>query len=290
MPRQIIKQSPATLVRRKKRTKRIIILCLLFAVIIFGLSYVSKMPAINISSVVVDGAVAVSHVQVEEIANKEISGRYMSLFSKKNIFIYPGGKVRQKLLENFKRIDTLNLIIENNSELHIKITERGGKYLWCGEHVPDPDTSPDLARCYFVDDAGYIFSQAPYFSDNIYFKFYGVRVEEESEVSGSHVADAELFAKLTEFATSIKSLGLTPRGMLLGVDGENNLLLERRGNNDVLPPRIMFKSNADLEKVTSVLSSALAGEPLKEMMEEKYSKLLYLDLRFANKVFYKFSE
>jgi hypothetical protein len=52
----------------------------------------------------------------------------------------------------------------------------------------------------------------------------------------------------------------------------------------------MFKSDADLAKITDVLSSALAGDPLNKMIKEKYSKLQYLDLRFANKVFYKFSE
>jgi hypothetical protein len=168
--------------------------------VVIGLSYVSRIRQITISKVVVDGAVAVSHVQLEEIVEKEISGRYMHLFSKKNIFIYPGGGIRKMLLENFKRIATLNVVIENNTELHIKITERGGKYLWCGEHVPDPDTTPNLMQCYFVDDAGYIFSQAPYFSDNIYFKFYGTRLEEESAVAGSHVASADQFAKLTDFA------------------------------------------------------------------------------------------
>jgi hypothetical protein len=74
----------------------------------------------------------------------------------------------------------------------------------------------------------------------------------------------------------------------VNADGDNELILEKRGQTNA--PGVLFAKDADLLKTANTLGSALSGEPLLSAMKDKYDKLEYLDVRFVNKVFYKFSE
>lgn len=53
--------------------------------------------------------------------------------------------------------------------------------------------------------------------------------------------------------------------------------------------KIMFNEDADMNKVWSNLVSAIDTEPLKSKLTKNKDKLEYLDTRFGNKVFYKFT-
>jgi len=55
-------------------------------------------------------------------------------------------------------------------------------------------------------------------------------------------------------------------------------------------PKIILKSTSDFNKVVENLQSVLTTEPFQSDFKNKYSSLLYIDLRFGNKVYYKFAE
>ena len=55
-------------------------------------------------------------------------------------------------------------------------------------------------------------------------------------------------------------------------------------------PEIILKSNANFQKVAENLQAALATEPLQSDFKNKYSSLLYINLQFGNKVYYKFRQ
>lgn len=52
--------------------------------------------------------------------------------------------------------------------------------------------------------------------------------------------------------------------------------------------KILLTKDVDLVKGWSTLVSAIDTEPLKSSLQKEKEKLLYIDLRFGNKVFYKF--
>lgn len=52
---------------------------------------------------------------------------------------------------------------------------------------------------------------------------------------------------------------------------------------------LMVRQDVDFKKAWSTLVSALDTSPLKTMMEKNKKNLEYIDLRFGNKVFYKFT-
>jgi hypothetical protein len=53
--------------------------------------------------------------------------------------------------------------------------------------------------------------------------------------------------------------------------------------------RIMYVGDANIDKVWSTLVSAIDTDPLKSKLEKNKGNLEYLDARFGNKVFYKFT-
>ena len=82
-------------------------------------------------------------------------------------------------------------------------------------------------------------------------------------------------------------MGLKPYAFYVRDDGDIELYLQ-----SVVPlssaPKIIFKGNSDIVKLVENLQSTVAVEPLKTDLKQKYNSLKYIDLRFGNKIYYKF--
>ncbi len=81
-------------------------------------------------------------------------------------------------------------------------------------------------------------------------------------------------------------MGVATKAIYVTVDGEVRILLPARG--DGRNPEIILKADADFNKVAENLQAALDTEPLLSKFKTQYSSLQYIDLRFGNKVYYKF--
>jgi hypothetical protein len=261
-------------------------LFLLGLLVIFALlTYISRLPNLNITEIQITGNKVVDTEALRTIVQEQIAGKYLWLFPKTNILFYPQKSIRTALQMKFKSLQDINLSIQENKILIVSLTEREAKYTWCGAVVPEANSNSNQ-KCYFMDATGYIFDEAPYFSEGVYFKFYGsdgVNVENPS--AGYFLKDT--FAKLITFKDRIESFGLHPSAFWLDNIGDANFFLVSKSNQK---PEIIFKIDADLEKVAENLQAALTTEPLQSKFKNKYGLLQYIDLRYGNKVFYKFNE
>jgi len=82
-------------------------------------------------------------------------------------------------------------------------------------------------------------------------------------------------------------MGLKPYAFYVRDDGDIELYLQ---SNVALKnsPKIIFKSSSDIVKLVENLQSTVLVEPLKTDLKDKYNSLKYIDLRFGNKIYYKF--
>ncbi|KKQ46157.1 MAG: hypothetical protein US65_C0044G0007 [Candidatus Yanofskybacteria bacterium GW2011_GWC2_37_9] len=80
---------------------------------------------------------------------------------------------------------------------------------------------------------------------------------------------------------------LKPIALYQEDNGDIKFFLSRE-NSSFMGPEIILKINSDFQKVAENLETALNTEPLQSNFKNKYSSLLYIDLRFGNKVYYKF--
>jgi len=200
--------------------------------------------------------------------------------------IYPKVKIKSDLVSKYKRLKDVSISIENVRTLDIAVSEYEGKYLWCGTQIPIPGDNSVDSQCYFMDESGYIFDQAPYFSGNVYFKFYGDAGESGNAPIGTYYLKDD-FTEITTFENNLKELGLNPTAFWPDTNnGEADFSLS---GNSGTSPRIIFKIDADYDKLTENLQAAISTEPLRTELQRKFSSLLYIDLRFNDKVYYKFS-
>ncbi len=285
--RDILTSPRAVELKRRQRAARLRILLLftlLFVCIIIGLSVLSGYRKIRIDTVVVTGTRIINADDVKEKVEADLAGNYLHLFSRSNSLIYPRRHIYADILKTFTRTETLNISLENVRTLHIDISERAGSYLWCGATLPE--VKSDVGEnCYFVNNDGYIFDKAPYFSGNVYFKFY-IPLDTAGTPLGKQMLTPDEFHSLMRFSDIISSAGLKPIYSIFNSDGTRELYLEHAEPDSA--PKIVWKADSDLEKIGGDLVIAMSKPEFKEEILSKYAKLLYIDLRFNNKVLYKF--
>lgn len=275
--------------RRKLLKKRMMLGFVFFIILIVALSFLSKNRNLTIHDIRVEGNHVVETQSIIDVAEARMAGNYLHLFSRANAALYPNTRMKNDLFADFSRISAVDISLVNLKTLSIKITERKPEYLWCGIDIPATDAASFQNTCYFLDDAGYIFDQAPYFSGNIYFKFYGwPHGSPPDDFSGNHFLPADDFEKLVYVKNSLANLNLKPDMFKVSADGDYEIYLEDPTGKSDARPKIVFNKGNDFEKIINNLSSALNSEPLQTDFKNKFVSLLYIDLRYDNKVYYKF--
>lgn len=248
------------------------------------LAYLSRFNSLNIAGVEVSGNKIVDTEMIREAAGEQIAGKYLWLFPKTNILIYPENNIRKNLQNKFQRLKDINLSVSNDKILQVSVMERAASYIWCGTNLPSADTGSP--KCYFMDADGYIFDEAPYFSGEVYFKFYGGTSINAESPFGSYFFQKN-FRQLMSFKDTLIAVGLKPVALYAAADGDLQIFLSG-GKTPAAEPKILLRADADLQNAAENLQAALNTEPLLSKFKNKYSKLEYIDLRFGNKVYDKF--
>jgi hypothetical protein len=229
---------------------------------------------VNIQTVSIAGNRLIDSKDLEEATWDVLHGYYFWLYAKSNVMIYPERELKAKISERFKRIENIEIVANPDLNLAIKIKERGAQYVWCDEYM----------KCYFTDLYGYIFDEAPYFSGPVYLKFQGGVSLDKSPI-GQVVAESD-FEKLALFAETMKTFGLEPTTIKLLNDNETEIFLASADGG--MGPKVVLNRKNDLTRIIQNLKTAVESEPLLTDIKTKYASLRYIDLRFDNKVYYKF--
>lgn len=292
MQKRNVLNSPRLVELKKRRQKtifyKILILLLGFSAIFILLAYLSRLNSLNIAEIQISGNKVLETETLKMTIEEQISKKYLWIFPKTNILIYPQNSIKNELLDKFKRLKDLSLSIKTNNILEVSLIERTAKYTWCGPTPSIESTqAKDDQKCYFLDEDGYIFDEAPYFSGEVYFKFYGpVNLSTTGIPSGSYFFESN-FKQLISFKNTLENMDLKPISLYSKENGDMEISLSP-GKTSSVGPLIIFNKNSDLKKVAENLQAALFTEPLKSKFKTKYSSLQYIDLRFGNKVYDKF--
>ena len=275
-------------IKHKRRVGRIrlaVLVSILFISIILASSYFSSYTKVTINKIVITGNSIIDEKEVRSKILQDLDGKYLKLFSHSNFLIYPNSKIYNDLITDFPRIESLVVGRDGINTLQISIKERSGSYLYCG--ITLPEIKNDIGEnCYFVNNNGLIFDKAPYFSGNLYFKYYLAIKKEKENPLGSQVFESSRFHSLARFIDGVTSLGFKPIYLVVSDDGIYSLYLKSIDTNS--NPKILFKEDNNLETILDNFSTAISKKEFKDEINGKYDKLLYIDLRFKNKVLYKF--
>jgi len=242
---------------------------LFVAIVIGGIAYITHRPEINIQSVTYTGLSTLSEIEIRDSVERHLEGSYAFIFSKKNIALYPDDTIEAYALDTHKKIKDITLKRQSLTSLSIEIIERAPHALWCGDTKEE-----QFEKCYFLDNEGLIYTDAPMFTGNVFFIYYGYLDAEEP--IGSQYISTEKFEQIQLFIELFESTSLTPVALYVKNENDAELYLEKGGT-------ILFRHDGDFARMFENLETVLETEQFKDETLE----LDQIDLRFGNKVYYK---
>lgn len=285
---------------RIKRKRKIILwkfLATLFVVILVvgGIAWGLSRPGLRIARIEVTGNSVLGTDEITSFVLKELSGKYFFLFPKDSILFYPKERIQNDLLDSFKRILSIEVNAQGLTALSITINERKPHSLWCGKTLSDEDTEGDTP-CYFMDEEGFLFAQAPHFGGNVYVEFYGpiyeaaislpVPARQTGTSTLSAIPIGSIFLPIPEFKTItlfrelFGRIGLNIIAVIAMDAGDLTFTMHEGG-------KVLLNKKQDPMRLVSDIESAFRtelGDPGDSLIRKR---VLYIDARFTNKIFFK---
>lgn len=260
--------------RKQVRKKKMTFWAVVFLILLIAVVLVSRIGKFQVGEVRVEGAQVIPPEEIIKSVLESFSGNYFWLIPKSNVMIFPRGKVREDLFEKFPRFSSVELSLEDTTLL-AKVEERKPFALYC----PSAERPEDAAACFFLDETGFIFDEAPAFSGTVYFVYSVLPTLENPK--GSQLLPEENFRKLDAFIQALKKFGFEPIAVEVG-SIETRLTLPHNSY-------VIWNSQDDLTLLYSNLEAFFNSEAIKSQPGFA-AKLKSLDLRTENKVFYTFKK
>lgn len=280
--------------KRKQRIRKYVIFFFSIVILIAFVSYISHRPEIRVTKVQLKGGVLVTEEDILKKSTEYMSGSYFWLFPKNTSIWYPKDKLKEYLKQNFKRIDNIEVGLDGFRTLVVTIEERKPFAIWCDStpnktknEISKISTTTDNVdevsviseqTCYFIDQNSTIFSEAPYFSGDAYFKYYG-EIGTTSPVGSFYISSSTEFEEITDFISTIKNFSLHPRYLFSKGGGDYTLVISGGGE-------IYFDMKKPLKETAKNLESLLRTPSLSTSTNSDLP-IQYIDLRYGNKLFYK---
>lgn len=258
-----------TLRARRKRARFFIVLLLapLLVLTLYGASFASYLPRFAIERVDVEGAHSLRPKVLEAYVATKLWDGSPEFFSESNIFFYPRTEIEMAVQEFFPRVEQVHLSRASmlGNAVTITIEERKPFARWCQE----------LTVCFAIDRSGVIFAPA---STTAAFEtsyvFEGVLSGEGSPLSQAFVPGR--FSAVLALLERLGQASFSPKLITITGDQDFSIVLE-----EGFPLKVTF--GADVGTVVKNLELVLASEALRG----KERELEYVDLRFGNRVYYK---
>lgn len=256
--------------KRKRFFLRILFFFMLILILAAGAIWSLYIPKFRIQKISVEGAEILSVEKIIANVSDSIKSKYVFIIPKNHILIASKEEIANNLLSSFPRIKELTVNKNFPNSLAIIIKERQSAALLCaGENNP-----PAGGECAYIDEDGFVFERAPYFSGEIFLKFFDER-DVGNSVSDKQLLSEEQFKGLIDFKNYLFRENIKIPSINLKKDG----IYELQTNKGWF---ILLNERNDFRIAFENLKTAFDSS-----IKENQKNLEYIDLRFGNKVFYK---
>lgn len=232
----------------------------------------------TITSYSVEGVDEITKEVLEKQLTVDMAQPWFGIFPKNKIFTYSGGTITttvRTLIPDIAKIDVrpvgLRTVVVRATLLNPVMRFSDGKLL---------------------SDDGIVFSSK---KETESFPLFALASSSVQSVK----IDGLMFDRLMRdgrpvdhlFIKNIVDLSLKSGTVLFPVQ---SIFVDRNGDvifsNETGLSRLLFLEDADIKKIWSTLVSAIDTEPLKGKLVNSRDVLEYIDVRYGNKVFYRFSD
>ena len=265
MARVELPESRLRLRKRRRRLRVSLLIVLLLAVVggvCVGLAYI---PALQVQAVAVAGTRTLSPNTLETFARDRLAGTYWYVLPKSNIFLYPKRQIAADLMSAYPVLASADVHANDFQSIAVNVVEREPRALWCEE-----------VRCFFMDENGVAYGEAPVFSEPIYLTYKGALGGDR--LPKQYLTPAE-FQALSALVDAIAQKLADEQIQAVSVDTAKDVTVQF-----VSGFTLRFALQDQGGDVFERFTLALTADPL---ATRKLSDFEYLDLRFGDKLYYK---
>ncbi len=266
---RVLKSDKEQKVRATVPWKKVILISIIVAFIV-GIVLLIRSPRFQIQTVNVVGANVADPQEVSQFVMSTLEGRYLWVLPKTSVILANPDTIEQAIATEYPRFKTVVVDRDSFSSLRVTVTEYPGVYLWCDE----------VGQCSFMDEQGTVFADAPIFSGSAYLKVY---VGSRATYPFHPLTDAQL-ATVVQIDERLRQMDIEP--VIFDFVDTRSLhvtFLHHSGE-----PALYFDPADDVRVALDTLYTGLRTQPLAKLYHDRSQVLQYIDLRFGNKLVYKF--
>jgi len=258
------------LLNKKKKMKKwkYWVFSIFFAVLLFGFVYWMRDPVFNVSKIEILKNHFSKTEKIQASVISALDGNMFLFIPKTNALILPRSETEKKIKEEYPEIESVDINLKGLNDIEVEISEYEPKLIWSNKNGDK----------YFVNKEGKTFLKEPVLHsyDNL------IKIETNQEVSdlGVSVIDPNFLSNLDTFVNKLKEIDVVVDRVVHS--GEDVYYLNVKKSF-----KILISSQDDLSLSFENIQTILEGGALDK---EKLNLIDYIDLRFGNKVFYKFKE
>ena len=227
--------------------------------------YVSHLPALTIDTVTTDGGETVSADDVRMFAGGALAGSYLDLVPRRFAYLYPHDAIVDAIMKH-PRVKGVTVDRTSRKSLSITIDEYTPTALWCPTEV---SKSP----CFYIDDDGFAFDEAPGLVGGSFTRFV---TEPVSEVIRGAMLGGPPLSVLHEFVRRTNDeLGFRVATIIERENGDVEFVMSGGGT-------FLASSERDFTETFENLKAVLTSSEFSRVGPGDFQ---YVDVRFGNKVY-----
>jgi hypothetical protein len=271
----VLKQNQKTTIKKKRSFpwKRFILLVIILG-ILFGIGSMFRYSKMQIKDISVIGTNVIDQQEISKNINEQLVGTWLWIFPRTSVLLVNDKAIERNLKNKFSRIETVSVKRTNLHTVEVNIKEYDAVYLWCTNNEDD---------CYFMDKRGVVYSSAPVFSGTAYPKVFTGAPFMALPFLGIKTGDLNT---VSEFQKKLLEINIVP--VAFKFISPRELQIDFLHNKSV--SKIFVDPTAEASTSLEYLFSGIRAEPLSSLFHNESKVLLYLDVRFPNKVVYKFQD
>ncbi len=277
-PRDVRPREPrrSTLRERKRRQRAVVsaavAVCALLT--IYSVHLASYLSRFTFQHVTVTGASSVAPAEIQKFVENKLAQSSSGFISGRNIFVYKFDALPKDIVANFPSIKSASVRRDTGmgNGLVIALEERTPFAQWC-----------ESSSCYLLDDQGVVFTAANGIATSTLpspYVFSGPLSTTTAVLLSAPLGEVfagEHFAGLNDFLSRLTAAGLHPLGAKLENETDFSVPLAEGYY-------IKASYGEEADKLAKNLALILNADALRG----KSALLEYVDLRFGNRIYYKF--
>ncbi|MDO8529727.1 MAG: FtsQ-type POTRA domain-containing protein [bacterium] len=228
-------------------------------------------PFLEVNRIFIEGNSELNRDEIQNNIQQSIQGKYFKFIPKNNLILASSKKIRNNLLNDFKKISEVEVKKVFPGGIDVKIKERKSLLVWCS-----------AGPCYIIDEEGFAYTGADFESEEI--KQNNLVILTDTSAKPVIMGEKVLTSDYIQFVSRVRNELEKQTEIKIGEYQTGSRMAEEVKVKTEAGWEIYFSSNLPLEESIRTLITFLE----KEAGVKTTNNLEYIDLRAENKVYYKF--